>query len=149
MRYQTMNELWHIFLKEHPEMATEMQNKNLPNTAPMLFRTHARWEMRKALDSGCLCKACESFHLLRRGVLDACSEIGKIIDRVKFRGSVSEETESQLRVLKKIEDVLATPRKYDTVVKFLKPCLDSDKLESAKYKCLISGESGCPICGFK
>ena len=65
LRYQTMNELWHIFLKEHPEMATEMQNKNLPNTAPMLFWTHAPWEMQKALDSGCLCKACESFHLLR------------------------------------------------------------------------------------
>ena len=99
LRYQTMNELWHEFLKEHTEMATAMQNQNQPNTAPMLFRKHAPWEMRKAQDSGCLCKTCESFHLLRRGVRAACATIDKITDRVRLSENLSDKMESQLGIL--------------------------------------------------
>ena len=40
LRYQTMNELWDLFI----------QNTKLPNTAPVLFRNNAPWEMRKAQD---------------------------------------------------------------------------------------------------
>ena len=64
LRYQTMNELWLQFLKEHNEMAVGMQNPKQPNTAPMLFRNNAPWEMRKAQDTGCLCKPCENVSLI-------------------------------------------------------------------------------------
>ena len=53
------------------------------------------------------------------------------IDRVRLRGNVSAFTETQLGVLEKIKDVLATPRKYDTVVKCLYPVwqLTSSKVQ--------------------
>ena len=88
-----------------------MQNQKQPNTATMLFRNHAPWEMRKAQDSGCLCKQCKGVHLLRRGVPGACAAIDNIVDRVTLQGSVTRETQSQLDILKKIKDMLTTPSK--------------------------------------
>ena len=155
LRYQTMNELWQQFVDEHHELGTGMQNPKLPYTAPMLFRNHAPWEMRKKQDSGCLCKSCHSFHLLRRGVTGACVAIGQIIDRVRAADFLSAETEHQIGVLEKMKDVIETPSKYDTVVKCLGPCLCSGKLEGAAHKCLIgkgTGEDqgkGCDVCGFR
>ena len=147
LRYQTMNELWHGFIEKHLEMATGMQNKKQPNAAPMLFRKNAPWEMRKAQDSGFLCKAREIFHLLLRGVIGACAAIDKLIDRLRSLGALSEETCSQFDVLAQIKDVIATPRKYDTIVKCLKPCLNTNKLESAVHTCLDG--KACNACGFR
>ena len=61
LRYQTLNELWKQFRVEHLKTAAEMETKNQPNKAPMLFSTHAPCETRKAQDYGCLCKSCETF----------------------------------------------------------------------------------------
>ena len=79
LRYQTMNKLWQQFLREHEEIGLLIQNPKLPNTAPMILYNNVPWEMRKAKDSGCLCKECESFHLLRRGVTGAWVAIVKNI----------------------------------------------------------------------
>ena len=155
LRYQTINELWQQFMDDHHELAIGMKNPKMPNTAPMLFRTHAPWEMRKAQDSGCLCKSCYSFHLLRRGVTGACAAIVKVLARIGTGENLSSQAVSQKHVLEKIKDVIETPSKYDTVVKCLQPCLASGKLEDASYKCLIgecagkSGGNGCSICGFR
>ena len=81
LRYQTTNELWHQFIEDHHDMAMAMQNEKQPHTAPMLFRSNAPWEMRKAKDSGCLCKDCKRFHLVRRGVIGASAAIEKQILR--------------------------------------------------------------------
>ena len=132
-----------------------MQNQKQPNTVPMLFRTHAQLEMRKTQDSGCLCKPCESFTLLHRGVTGACAAIQKILDRIRDTENLSTKTKFQKSVLEKIKDVIATPSKYDTVVEYLQPCLSTGKLEGVAYICLIEtgggadGEKGCNICGFK
>jgi len=44
-------------------------------------------------------------------------------------------------------EILSTPSKYDTIVKCLKPCLETDKLEDAKQTCLSRNE--CDSCGFR
>jgi len=147
LRYQTMNELWQQFLEEHEEMGLLMQNPKLPNTAPMIFHNNAPWEMRKAKDSGCLCKDCESFHLLRRGVTGACAAIVKILDRVKLILQPSTELQSSINYLSKIKDVISTLSGYETIVKCLQPCLLSNKLENSDFICL-NGKS-CKACGFR
>ena len=147
LRYQTMNELWHQFIEDHPEMATGMQNVKQPNTAPMIFRCNAPWEMRKANDSGCLCKDCESFHLLRRGVLGACVAIDKVLERLEVSVVGSTDVGRMHAYLTVIKDVIGTPSKYDTIVKCLKPCLNSDKLEHASSVCL--NKKVCVKCGFR
>jgi len=81
---KTINDLWVKFLKEHAETAANIQDSEQPHTAPMLFQNNAPWEMRKARDSGCLCKDCESFHVLRRGVIGACASIDTIVDRIEL-----------------------------------------------------------------
>ena len=150
-----MNELWLQFLKEHNEMVVDMHNPKQPNTAPMLFCNNAPWGMRKAQDMGCLCKPCENFHLLRRGVTGACAAIDKLLDRMRSKTDLSTETRSQISVLEKIKDVIVTPSKYDTVVKCLGPCLSTGKLEGAAHKCLIGKCKGkdagasCDRCGFR
>ena len=136
LRYQTIHELWDLFMEDHYEITMVMQNKKLPNTAPMLFWNNTPWEMQKAQDSGCLCKGCESFHMLRRGVVGACAAIDKIINRLRSLSPLSRETRSQVDVLNKIKDVVSTPSKYDTIVKCLKPCLKTEKLEHAACTCL-------------
>ena len=103
--------------------------------------------MRKAQDSGCLCKACEIFHLLRCGVIGACEAIDKLIDRLRSLGALSEETCSQVDVLAQIKDFISTPSKYDTIVKCLKTCLNTNKLESAIHTCLDG--KACNACGFR
>ena len=134
LRYQTMNELWLQFLKEHNEMVVDMHNPKQPNTAPMLFCNNAPWGMRKAQDMGCLCKPCESFHLLRKGVTGACAAIEKLLERMRSKPDLSTGTRSQISVLKKIKDVIATPSKYDPVVKCLSLCLSTGKLEGTAHK---------------
>ena len=114
-----MNKLWQQFLEEHEEMALLMKNLKLPNTAPMIFHNNAPWEMRKAKDSGCLCKDCESFHLLRRGVTGACVAIQKILDRVKGVIQPCTELQSSIDYLSKIKDVISTPTGYETIVRCL------------------------------
>ena len=128
-------------------MASSIVTPGKPYTAPTKFRTNAPWEMRKALDTGCLCKDCESFHLLRRGVTGACAAIDKITERVKLPGNVTAEVSAQMDILVKIKEILSTPSKYDTIVKCLKPCLETDKLEDAKQTCLDGNE--CDSCGFR
>ena len=147
LQYQTMNELWQLFLNKHEEMGLLMQNPKLPNTAPMIFHNNAPWEMRKAKDSGCLCKDCESFHLLRRGVTGASAVIVKILERAKGILQPSIELQSSIDYLSKIKDVLSTPSGYETIVKCLQPCLVSKKLENADAVCL-NGKS-CKACGFR
>ena len=41
-------------------------------------------------------------------------------------------TETQLGVLKKIQEILVAPSKYDIIVKCTKHCLKTDKLENSK-----------------
>ena len=103
--------------------------------------------MRKAQNSGCLCKACEIFHLLLCGVIGACTYINKLIDRLRSLGALSEDTCSQVDVLAQIKDVIATPSKYDTTVKCLKPYLNTIKLESSVHTCLDG--KACNACGFR
>ena len=112
-----------------------MQNTKLPNTALMLFHNHAPWEMIKALDTGCLCKDCEIFHLLRRGITGACVALDKIVERAG-----TAEMSVEITQLIKIKDILSTTSKYDTIVKCLKPCLETDKLEDVKHSCLHGEE---------
>ena len=118
-----------------------MCNPNMPNTAPMLFRNHTPWETRKALDTGCLCKDCESFHFLQRGITGACAAVDKIIERAG-----AADVSIEITQLIKIKDMLSTPSNYDTMVKYLKPCLETDKLEDTKHSCLHGEE--CEPCGF-
>ena len=119
-------------------MATGMQNVKQPNTAPMIFRCNAPWEMRKANDSGCLCKDCESFHLLRRGVLGACVAIDKVLERLEGSVVGSTDVGHMYAYLTVIKDVIGTPSKYDTIVKCLKPCLGITK----RYQIVVKTE-GC------
>ena len=91
--------------------------------------------MRKALDTGCLCKYCESFHLLRRGITGVCDTLDKIVERAG-----TAEVSVEITQLIKIKDILSTSSKYDTMVKCLKPCLETDKLEDAKHSCLHGEE---------
>ena len=62
--------------------------------------------MRKATDSGCLCKDCDSFHLLRRGVTGACVAIVKILDQMKSVLRPSAELLSSIEYLSKVKDVI-------------------------------------------
>ena len=147
-RNETIDELWTKFLEEQPETATNLQDPARPNTAPMIFRTNAPWEMRKARDSGCLCKDCESFHALRRGVTGACASIDKIVERIEAGSKAQKEkAEDDLVLLRSIKDVIATPSKYDTIVACLQPCLTTNKLEDAKPDCIDGHE--CTACGFR
>jgi hypothetical protein len=99
------------------------------------------------MDTGCLCKDCESFHLLRRGTTGACAAIDKIVERMNLPGNNTNEMRVELDQLIKIKEIISTPSKYDTIVKYLQPCLVSDKLEDAKYTCLLGDE--CESCGFR
>ena len=103
--------------------------------------------MRKAKDSGCLCKDCESFHLLRRGVTGACVAIVKILDQMKSVLHPAAELVSSIEYLSKIKDVISTPSGYETIVKCLQPCLVSNKLENAAFVCL--NKKACKVCGFR
>ena len=144
-RNETINELWAKFLKEHAETATNIQDLERPYTAPMVFRNNAPWEMRKARDSGCLCKDCESFHVLRRGVIGACTSIDTIVDRVGSSSVAKKRrAEKSLSLLKQIKEVIQTPSKYDCIVACLQPCLSSNKLEDAKPDC-VDGDK-CTEC---
>ena len=93
--------------------------------------------MRKAQDSGCLCKSCKSFALLRRGATGACATIQTVLDKIRDTNNLSTEAKSQKSVLEEIKDVIAVPSKYDTVVKCLQLCLSTGNLEGPAYKCLL------------
>ena len=145
--YQTSNELWHQFIEEHHGVAMGMQNKNQPNTAPIIFCDNVPWEMRKVKDSGCLYKQCGSFHLFHIGMTCACAAIYKILTKMQNLNNITAEVTGQINVLVKIKDVIATPSKHNTCVKCLKPCLRSEKLENAAYTCL--NKHDCGICGLR
>ena len=147
LRFETSNELWLKFILEHVEMAINMRNVKMPNTAPMRFRSNAPWKMHKAMDTGCLCKDCVNFHLLRRGTTGACAAIDKIVGRMNLPSNNTVEMRVKLDQLIKIKEIIPTPNKYDTIVKCLHPCLVSDKLDDAKYTCLLGDE--CESCGFR
>ena len=129
-------------------MASSIATPGKPYTAPTKFRTNAPWEMRKMFDEGCLCKSCESFHCLRRGLIGASAAIDLIVKRIEESsvGSRRKATKD-LEMLQRIKSILATPSKYDTIVECLQPCLCSRKLEDAKPLCLLA--NGCDKCGFK
>ena len=49
-------------------------------------------------------------------------------------------------MLTKINDILSTPSKYNTIAKYLKPCLHTNRLEDAVHICL--DQDKCKMCGF-
>ena len=102
--------------------------------------------MRKAIDSGCLCKDCKTIHLVCQGVVGASAVIDNIVERVESSAIMSTQTRYDLDMLTKTNDILSTPSKYDTVVKCLKPCLHTNKLKNAAHVCLDRGK--CETCGF-
>ena len=128
-------------------MALLMQYLKIPNTAPMMFRNNAPWEMKKAKDSGCLCKDCKIVHLIRQGVTGACVAIVKILDLTKSVLHPAAELVSSIEYLSKIKDVISTPSGYETIVKCLQPCLVSNKLENAAVVGL--NKKACKVCGFR
>ena len=128
-------------------MSEQIKTPGKPNTAPMIFHTNAPWEMRKALDSGCLCKDCETFHSLRRGLVGACTAIDTISARIELSNiATRRKATDDLVHLKQTKAILSPPSKCDTIVKCLHPCLASGKLEDVKPTCLASNE--CDECGF-
>ena len=105
--------------------------------------------MRKARDSGCLFKDCESFPALRRGVTSACASIDKILERVKSSSTaMRRRAEKYILLLKKIREVIATSSKCDTIVACQQPYLSSNKLEDATPDCLDADIVDFADCGW-
>ena len=149
-RYETINEMWQKFLFKHSELGKDLHNLKLPNIniAAMIFRTNTPCEMRKVHDAGCLCKDCQSFHALWHVMVGACTVISKITERLESSTlSLQQNVEGDIALLSKIEDVLATPSKYDTIVTCLQPRLTTNKLKDAMPAYLE--EDGCNKCGFR
>ncbi|KAL7534418.1 hypothetical protein ACHAXR_005863 [Thalassiosira sp. AJA248-18] len=146
-RYETMDELWAKFKKEHQDMATKYGDAKRPHTCPRILRDYAPWEMRKADDSSCLCIECEGMNALSRGVTGACVVIDAITKRVESTNVINASTARDLNSLKDIRDIISMPSKYDKVVACLKSCLPTGRLEDAKYSCLNGRD--CQMCGFR
>jgi hypothetical protein len=144
LRYESMDELWATFKIEHPEVAAQLQNNNMPHKCPMLLRLHAPWEMIKAKDVSCLCINCEGMNALLRGVCAATDAINRIVDRVG--PNTNTHVERQIGRLLTIKELINLPSKYEMCVRCLSPCLKTGKLEDAEQKCL---DGTCTTCGFE
>ena len=149
-RYETMDELWAKFKKEHADLGAKYLNEKMPNTCPRILRDNSPWEMRRAHDSSCLCINCEGMNVLRRGVSAACTAIDTIIanaiDSIDNNNDVSIISNDIFR-LNEIREIISMPSKYDTIVSCLKPCLSTGELEDANERC-INGKD-CVRCGFR
>lgn len=78
-RYETWDQLWVDFQREHPSIAVQIRNNNQPNECPRLLRTHAPWNLIKGKDSSCLCINCEGTNAVIRGSKAALKMISQIL----------------------------------------------------------------------
>ena len=76
-----------------------------------------------------------------------CVAIDKVLERLEGSLDGSTDVGHIYAYLTVIKDVIGTPSKYDIIVKCLKPCLNSDKLEHASSVCL--NKKVCDKCGFR
>lgn len=160
-RYETFDQLWTEFQKEHVAIADKLRNNNHPNECPSALRKYAPWNMIKGKDSSCLCINCEGTNAVIRGVKGAITSIAQLLQRdqpdddldinnnintAPAQQSIEERNkdESAYTKLQKIYDILGKPSKYDKCVACL-PCLTSRRLEDSKFKCI---DGSCEVCGF-
>jgi hypothetical protein len=66
-RYETWDQLWLDFKRQHTGIAAQIVNTNQINECPMALRTYAPWNMVKGKDSSCLCVNCEGTNAIKRG----------------------------------------------------------------------------------
>ncbi len=155
-RYETWDQLWLEFKRNHPGIAAQIANNNQPNECPMALRTYAPWNMVKGKDSSCLCVNCEVTNAIKRGSKATLKILlpATVSDKAMIfsEGKTDDERDAEndrmdsiaAGKLTQIYDVLNQSSKYDMCVKCL-PCLASKKLEDAKEIC-INGT--CAVCGF-
>ena len=82
-RFETFDELWATFKREHLDLWNVYKNTKRPYLAPRTFQENATFQMKKEYDTGCYCICCEGFNELRRGTNGAITKIDAILDRVK------------------------------------------------------------------
>ena len=146
-RFETFDELWATFKREHLDLWTLYKNEKRPYLTPHTFRENAPFQMKKAHDIGCCCIFCEGFNELRRGANGVIAKIDAILDKMKA-ARMSDANAALVSLLDKVKHIIALPSKYDTIVACLHPCLASDaKLESAQFSCINGSE--CHACGFR
>ena len=156
-RYETFDQLWIEFQKEHVAIAVKIRNPNQPNECPTALRAHAPWNMIKGKDASCLCINCEGTNAVIRGLKGALKLIMQVLehnDTDEVEGSdntVPEQSPEELEKddiayakLGRINNILGKPSKYDKCVSCL-PCLTTKRLEDAKHKCIVGS---CEVCGF-
>ena len=147
VRYQTWQELWVDFGKQHPEVYEKYKSETDELIVPRVFRENAPFEMTKAHDIGCACIDCEGMQSLMLGCVVAIPIIVEVMRMMKLMPT-SDARKRQISQLERVEDILSTNSKYDTIVKCLSPCLPPDgKLEAAEYACINGTE--CMSCGMR
>ena len=78
-------------------------------------------------------------HVLTVRVLGCIVAIPIIVEVMRMMKLMptSDARKRQISQLERVEDILSTNSKYDTIVKCLSPCLPPDgKLEAAEYACI-------------
>ena len=146
-RFETFEELWAGFRKDHPATYEKYKDSKQPHLAPRVFRENDPFQMKKAHDTGCCCIECEGMNELKRGSNGAAAKIEEVMKRLQ--SSVTRSANPALTsTLAKIRDIITKPSKYESIVACLHPCLPCDgKLERAKFEC-IKGRQ-CTECGFR
>ena len=66
-RYESWDQLWIDFEKQHQGFAYKLQNSEAPMECPIILRTYVSWKIVKEEDSSCLCVDCEGMNACRRG----------------------------------------------------------------------------------
>ena len=121
--------------------------KNLEWSKGETLRGNTPWEMIKATSSSCLCGNYEGLNALCRGVNDTCSTIDTIINEITSKTGINADSlHFNIALLEQTKDIISKPSTYDAILACLKPCLVSQNIKNANYKC-IHGRS-CNKCGF-
>ena len=84
-RFETFDELWAGFKKDHPATYDQYKNKSKPLLAPRVFRDNAPFQVKKAHDTGCCCIKCEGMNELRRGCNGAAAKLVDVISLINMK----------------------------------------------------------------
>ena len=106
--HESWGELWEILQIIHPEITEKIGNKKSPKVHPVIFQTHAPWEILNKINSGYLCLTCVNLEKIRCGkfvaskllkstILDIESELESEIEKI----DVSEDAVLYNKQLKK------------------------------------------------
>lgn len=146
IHYETLDEMWGEFKRQHPDLYERYGNEERPNTAPKIFYDCRPFEMTKGGNVSCLCVVCEGFSCLMRGAPAAIKLLDRVLERLSGSRRDNSHVASRLSRLKKI---LETPSKYGVITECLRPCLEGDDglecLECAQVPCI---RNLCGKCGF-